>query len=431
MIKIVLTIIGIVIAVNASGQQRMHGKVSDENGHPLHNASVFIAESTVGTSTNAAGEFDLTNPVKGNFNLVVSYVGYQTVNKPFNGSSNMQNVNFVLKPITNQLKEVIITSRLNNSWKRWGKVFTESFIGTSAFAAHCAILNHEVIGFEYDEQRKILNAYTSEPIIVRNEDLGYDITFSLLNFTLYTANNDVDYQVYSLFKEMEGGTDQKAVWERNRLKAYSLSFMHFVRALYKGKIKEQGYEIKQFGIQQNKEKQRVKKIYEQKRAAYQDSLKRHNIPVPDKPLMTERVFNKDSLKYYKKILTKKDDEIKFSDLLNALDIITKKGNVNTLKFEHQLQVVYKKIREPDEYYNFRNHIVIDTGNVVFSSTGIRTSGETIKPTKAYPYTELRLEKGMPVEISESGFINNTNLYMQGFWGWWEKIATKLPYTYEP
>ena len=123
--------------------------------------------------------------------------------------------------------------------------------------------------------------------------------------------------------------------------------------------------------------------------------------------------------------------VKLSAPLNPEDIAIKNdGKYVALKFKDQIQVTYKKIKEPEEYYNFRNQAALNTSAVDLHSTDI-AANELVMPQKNNPYTELQLTKNIPVELSVSGYINNTNLYMNGFWGWWEKVATKLPYDYQP
>lgn len=428
--KKILTIIFFFFAMHAFAQQQINGKVADEKGNPLVNASVFIAGSKNGTMTDTSGTFNLfLQAAKGTFKVVVSYIGYETTAKVLNTNSLPQNINFVLTPVSHQLKDVIVTSRANDNWKRWGAIFTEQFIGTSAFAAHCTITNPEVIGFDYDDVKQELHAYATEPLIIKNEDLGYLVSLTLVDFTFYTSKNEVDYQGYYLFKELGGNERKKAIWEQNRLKAYSLSFMHFTRALYNDKLKEEGFELRQFSTGNTREKERIEKLYTQKLKLYLDSVKVEKNRPLDTNQIASRIFSKDTLRYYKKILAN-NPEIKLSDPLKAKDISERSENSINLKFKDQLQVVYKKLKEPEEYYNYRNHAALTAENTEVHSTGISTS-RLIIPPKQYPFTELWLEKGIPVEITENGYYNNTNLYLNGFWGWWEKMATKLPYDYEP
>ncbi|WP_295716728.1 carboxypeptidase-like regulatory domain-containing protein [Mucilaginibacter sp.] len=411
-----------------SGQQRLSGRVSDPDGAPLSGATVFVSESKIGTTTDVKGNFALSAPVNGSVKLVVSYIGYETQVKTIAPGMGAE-MNFTMNPVSNQLKDVIVTSRSNDNWKHWGAAFISAFIGNSAFSAHCTIVNPQEIGFEYDPPSQVLHAYASVPVLVRNEDLGYLLTITLVDFTLYSSNNDVDYLAYYLFEEMKGNAGQQAQWEDNRRKAYALSLMHFTRALYAGKLREEGFEVRQFMINDGKEKERVKKLYRQL-ALHTDSLKNSRGNAEDVDKLIESRFGKDSLRYYKKILAQKDNEVKMSEPLRAGDISVKKEKNLSLNFKTQLQVVYKKNKEPEEYYNYRNHIALNTESISVTSTGISTS-QLVMPPKINPYTELWLTKGIPADIKENGAIENNDLYLHGFWGWWEKIATKLPYEYYP
>ena len=84
-----------------------------------------------------------------------------------------------------------------------------------------------------------------------------------------------------------------------------------------------------------------------------------------------------------------------------------------------MQITYIKVKEPVEYAAYKNKQYPD----------VNTPESAMQ--RVYPNTELTLTQGIPVEINESGYFNNIDLFMYGFWGWWERIATKLPYEYEP
>ncbi|MBE9586639.1 carboxypeptidase-like regulatory domain-containing protein [Mucilaginibacter sp. JRF] len=415
--------------LRVAAQQNLYGRVADTDGAPLAGATVFISESKIGTVTDDKGNFVLRVPGSGNLKVVVSFIGYETQMQtvaPGMGA----NLSFVMKPVSNQLKDVIITSRSNDNWKRWGEAFTAAFIGSSEYAAHCTIANPQEIGFEFDKSTQILHAYASVPIMVQNEDLGYLVTIALVDFKLYTSSNDVDYQAYYLFNEMKGKGERQARWEENRRKVYALSLMHFTRALYDGRLKEEGFEIRRFMQVDNKEKQRVKKIYDQQYALHADSLKKVSDHMAALNKIIANRFGKDSLRYYKKVLAEKDTEIKMSELLKVDDISEKKDKVRALSFKNQLQVVYKKNKEPEEYYKFRNNTALSTENIAVRTNDISTS-QLVMPPRLNPYTEMWLTNSIPVNIKENGAMDNTNLYMSGFWGWWEKIGTKLPYEYYP
>ncbi|MBW7892215.1 MAG: SusC/RagA family TonB-linked outer membrane protein, partial [Chitinophagaceae bacterium] len=58
-------------------QSNLHGRVTNQEGQPIQNASVSIVGTQSGTVTDADGFYSLTN-TKGNIVLEVSSVGYQT-----------------------------------------------------------------------------------------------------------------------------------------------------------------------------------------------------------------------------------------------------------------------------------------------------------------------------------------------------------------
>ncbi|HWB94164.1 MAG TPA: SusC/RagA family TonB-linked outer membrane protein, partial [Puia sp.] len=69
--------------------QDIHGMVRDENGKPLAGASVKLKGSARGTSTDADGNFTLQAP-DGGGTLVISYVGYRTLEVSASGTINVQ-----------------------------------------------------------------------------------------------------------------------------------------------------------------------------------------------------------------------------------------------------------------------------------------------------------------------------------------------------
>ena len=81
----------------------VNGKITDANGEPIIGASVVIKGTTNGTITDFDGNFMLEVPAKAT--LVVSYVGYKTLEVPVNGKKTL-NIN--LKEDTEMLDEVVV-----------------------------------------------------------------------------------------------------------------------------------------------------------------------------------------------------------------------------------------------------------------------------------------------------------------------------------
>ncbi len=92
-------------AVNA----QIRGKVSDENGKGLEFVSVYIENTTLGTSTNKLGEFTLNNvilPCQINF----QYLGYESYSLSVS-DENSPPIDVKLKPSSYILNEIKISSK--------------------------------------------------------------------------------------------------------------------------------------------------------------------------------------------------------------------------------------------------------------------------------------------------------------------------------
>ena len=85
------------------------GRVTDENGKPLPDASVKLKGTDKGTSTDADGTFVLQIP-DGNHTLTVSYVGYQTIEMNASQSSTLK---IVLKQVDASIEEVVVVGYSN------------------------------------------------------------------------------------------------------------------------------------------------------------------------------------------------------------------------------------------------------------------------------------------------------------------------------
>ncbi len=95
--------------VNAQESYSLSGTIKDiNNGETLFGASVFFKGTSIGVITNEYGFYSITAP-KGNYTLVVSYVGYTDMSKEIILDKN-QKVNFEVTESSTQLDEVIIKS---------------------------------------------------------------------------------------------------------------------------------------------------------------------------------------------------------------------------------------------------------------------------------------------------------------------------------
>lgn len=402
-------------------QDQLKGKVTTGTGEALRGAGVFISNTTIVTTTNVNGDFVLNHLPAGDISLVVSYVGYETTTTLVVPSLRTKRYLIQLQSQSNELKAVVIGKYDKRGWKKWGETFTDAFIGTSALAKNCVITNQDVIRFLYNEHTKQLHAYADVPLQIENHSLGYHISVNLMDFTYDVTDHVVDYRVYSLFTEMEGTEDKQEEWKRNRKKAYALSLLRFMRTLYNRNFRNEGYQVRTIESTSNVEKGRVQELYKSKFDLLKDSLK--DVDIVNKQI--EKLFSKDSLTYYKKVLAEEDrtanmhfDLQNFKDMASATD-----SNTVLLHFKDYLQITFSKAKEPEEYLTYKNKLYIEKG--------LLTKADVKEMNRGYPSTLLSLTQGIPIQIAENGHFTNTDLFMDGFWGWWEKIATALPYEYEP
>ncbi|HUS00713.1 MAG TPA: hypothetical protein VMY77_03255, partial [Chitinophagaceae bacterium] len=97
-----------------------------------------------------------------------------------------------------------------------------------------------------------LKVLASEPLLVENFALGYNIKFAIDSFTYEYDNNTAQFIGYPLFEEMLGTADKGVVWQQNRSKAYKGSLLHFMRSLYNKTLAGEGFEV-QFLVKNNNE----------------------------------------------------------------------------------------------------------------------------------------------------------------------------------
>ncbi len=87
-------------------QKTVSGKITDKaNNQPLTGVSVQVKGTNTGTQTNAEGSFSISVP-NDNSTLVVSTVGYETMEMSVNGKTSLD---FVLTATTGNLNEIVVT----------------------------------------------------------------------------------------------------------------------------------------------------------------------------------------------------------------------------------------------------------------------------------------------------------------------------------
>lgn len=389
-------------------QPALRGKViAGDTKQPIHLANVFLSNTSIGTVTNAEGVFVLDRFPQGRFDVVVSCIGYETYVTTIQYAQLPANIEVVLKPKVNVLQEVVVEPYEKNGWERYGTFFMENFIGTSALAADCKLKNPETIRFRYNKKENILRAFADEPIILENKALGYILRYDLKVFEYNYGTRIFYFQGYPLFEDIQ--TDRKRLlnrWEKNRSEAYYGSMMHFMRSLFRNQLIENGFEVRKLIKVSEEEKKRVRSIYNSRTYINGSG----NIVVNDSLLGNG---NKDSADYYRKVMRQPE---KMAVLINQLlpgDSIAFAIDSFTagLYFDDYLQIIYKYKQVPVEY--------------------VRTNSLSVQP-KTPVMSEIFLPKKNTIAVLANGsYFEGIDLISSGFWGWWEKLATMLPFDYKP
>jgi len=234
--------------------------MNGETGAVIPNASVFITNTSKGTVSNSAGEFELSNVPEGTYDLVVSCISFETQVYTYKASQLPLRLQIQLKSKADELQAVIIEPYEKDGWLTWGKFFTDNFIGTAEIAKTCTIKNYQVLHFRNSKKKNLLTVTAEEPLIIENKALGYTIQYQLEGFSYDFKANILLYFGYTLFKDLNGKPPK--TWQlKNRQQAFNGSIAHFMRSLYSNRLAEEGFEVKWLIKTPNAEKERVKKVY--------------------------------------------------------------------------------------------------------------------------------------------------------------------------
>ncbi len=421
-----LFIFFVVATCIAHAQIRISGKVLDNKNTPLEGATVYLNNTSIGTTTNHLGEFGLQIN-EGVYDLIVSYLGYETIRYQIDTNKPNKRLTFKTKAANNLLDEIVIRSRKYSAKERALFIarFKNAFIGTTKLAKECKILNEDVLYFDYEKENHKLKAFANEPIEILHKGLGYKLYFDLLKFEL--DNKKFIYLGYSQYKKIKGSKREQSRWEKNRLKAFHGSEMHLVRALIKtshltnemisyierpiAAFKQEGFVIDKVKRILNPERPSDSIITEARKYLSDLALKSSNTKNVGYSFLNlnnkEQLREKDSAQsILRKSRRQKFIYITLKEDFDLEDFALQKTN-NDIRLEFKNYIRIKYLKEKEEYgyrlsYNRLDHQVsfmtLFTKNVV---------------------------------LDEAGVIMNPYDYLtEGYWSY-EKVADALPLDYIP
>jgi CarboxypepD_reg-like domain len=222
--------------------QGIRGRVIDsQNNQPLPFANVFVSNTTIGTTSNEKGAFEISSLPPAFAVIVVSFVGYETQTFNVNTLPNrMLELNVTLNPEKKELAEIQVKAVRDKEWVKQFKVFKKEFLGSTPNAKKSKIINPWVL--EFIQTDEMLIASANEPLKIENQGLGYTISFFITRFEV----SKVHYVILgsSKFEEMKPENEkQRLTWMQNRLEAYKGAEQHLFKSMIEGNLGKEGFEL--------------------------------------------------------------------------------------------------------------------------------------------------------------------------------------------
>jgi len=404
----------VLLPLGCLAQFTISGRILNQaDTKPVANVDVFLNNATIGDQTADDGTFTLHNIKPGKYDLVISIVGFETYNQSVTvGNSNTVLPDITIFPKTIALKEVSIKFHADPNREKYYDWFKDEFLGTSAIAKECKILNPQMLDLNYDYETGTLTASSSVFLEIENEALGYKIKYLLTDFTLSNKDNSskkIYYKGAVLYKEMKGTPSQETRWQKNRQEIYEGSSMHFFRSAFKNQTTAEGFRILQLSTYANPDRpsdsliEAKIKFYKELKSRtnkQKDSLsyweKKFKLPTNLQKLMPYPLHDKDIVKQADKpglfelgcdndalyITYNKSRHFHKNDMLNYLDAAN--NTENTLI----------SFNSPVAYF-YSNGVIINPYSVLFSGVWARHRVAELLPLDYEPPRETTVA---PVDI---------------------------------
>jgi hypothetical protein len=227
----------------AAYNQVVKGIVSDRENHSrIGFAYIYFNGTYIGTNSNKEGYFEIDISKYRSMPLTISALGYYSVTLSVEAYSKPLTV--LLKPKLYELDEVIIRENNNErERKRNLNLFLDTFLGTTKNAKSCLITNLNDLLFV--SHNDTLKAFSSNPILIDNQALGYKITYFLDEFVLDIKNESFSFSGNIIFRDdMTAGETKKLMFESRRKLTYLGSRMHFFRSLWSNDLDQANFILK-------------------------------------------------------------------------------------------------------------------------------------------------------------------------------------------
>lgn len=226
------TLLFLILIINnlVASDSCIHGRViNNTTKQPISNVNIYLANTSIGTTTNSNGYFEIKMIPKGTFDIIFSHVAYyyhkekRLLKHLYNDIGTIE-----LSTKTYQLPTVLIEDDEESLWNDQFENFVEEFIGESENADSTYIADPYKIDFWENDGK--LFASCNDPIEIINRSLGYRIEYFLDNFE--SSSEYTKFSGNSVFTPLFPNSKIDSLrWSENRDKAYLCSFRHFLTTL--------------------------------------------------------------------------------------------------------------------------------------------------------------------------------------------------------
>ncbi|QKJ29266.1 carboxypeptidase-like regulatory domain-containing protein [Mucilaginibacter mali] len=354
-----LIILFLLFPATVFAQSVITGSVLTKAGNAVPDASVFLSNASVGSKTLENGAFTLNNVKYGQYDLVVSCIGFETYHETVLVNAEAIALPAIhLSPKITELKEVTIQYDSNRD--RHVKMFLDEFLGHSENAMQCKLLNPEILNLTFEKSTGKLTGSTDDFLVIENKALGYNIKYLLASFEWDPQRGYVSYTGSSVFEPMTGKSSDEKRWQKARIKAYRGSDMHFLRACIGQQVAEEGFTVYPVIRKPNPDRPA-------------DSLIRAKLQKFRPAGSTRILLMTDSLRYW----SEKSRLPKYIDIMNNTPIksadyikLTQKKGIYAFGYPNLLRIHYKStgnssmVTFEKEYAYFDNNGIILTPHYV-------------------------------------------------------------------
>ncbi|AZA47177.1 hypothetical protein EG346_02740 [Chryseobacterium carnipullorum] len=215
--------------------QIIKGHIVNDSGNKISGVNIYIDGTQTGTISKEDGSFSLSISSGSQGNVIFQKDEYDTFATAVSEVVN-KNLKVVLNK-TNAIEEIRLIPYTSEAYRNYINYFLDTFIG--ADREHVKIKNQKTLKFSYDKKNRFLKVKAPNTLIIENKNLGYEIQYNLISYSLDLNKNSVNYTGTSFFTETKN-TDRTKL---NRMNAYDGSMLHFFRSIYDNKISQDKFVV--------------------------------------------------------------------------------------------------------------------------------------------------------------------------------------------